>query len=57
MEIKEDGLFLRIISVFDDAEKDHPENTIKIKEDPKSQLGTSTKVWDCALILGKYAIK
>lgn len=47
METKEAGLFMKIISIFDQVNENHPENTIKVKEDPNSKQGTATKVWDC----------
>jgi len=42
---------------IDDEMENSDDNTIKIVESSNMQIGTGSRVWECAIILGKYAIK
>jgi len=48
--------FERSIKMYDEMENSD-DNTIKIVESSNMQIGTGSRVWECAIILGKYAIK
>lgn len=56
MEDKEENILIKILKIFDDMADGHPENIIKITEDPNSQLGTATKVWECVRIIVFHSI-